>query len=319
MLPLDILTLGSGRSDWRIQLIPSRGAAAVSMEARQHGQWHAITQPTSAEALRDDLRLRYSNYALVPYSNRIADGKIPAATRYDAKQPLPSNWPGLTHPMHGLGWLLPWRVAQRHSREAVLMLDWPGGGAWPWPMQSEQRLRLLSRNVLQMDLRVTNTGAEPMPAGLGWHPYFKADAGVTLRTRARWMQMAGADGLPTGLAVPPPALAEGRTVNVQSLLGLDNGFGGWSGDAALCWPERDGLRMHLRAQGALRRHCVIYTPPGENFFCLEPVSHANNALAQHPLRAAAMGQRWLRPGESLKGGMRLVLPKSDKHYAAGGT
>jgi aldose 1-epimerase len=310
MMPPDILTLGSGQSNWRMQLIPSRGGAAIAMEACHNGHWHPITQPTSAEALRDDLRLRYSNYALVPYSNRIADGKMPAAAGHKAKHPLPGNWPGLAHPMHGLGWLLPWRVAQRNCREAALVLDWRGGYAWPWPMQSEQRLRLLGRNVLQMDLRVTNTGTEPMPAGLGWHPYFKADAGVTMRTRTRWMQTAGPDGLPVGLASPPRALAEGRMVDVQTLLHLDNGFGGWSGEAALCWPQRNGLRMHLIALGALRRHCVIYTPPGENFFCLEPVSHANNALTQHPLRAAAMGQRWLRPGESLNGGMRLVLPAS---------
>jgi aldose 1-epimerase len=199
----DILALGSARSNWRMQLIPSRGGAAIAMEARHNGRWHPITQPTSAEALRDDLRLRYSNYALVPYSNRIADGKVPAAAGHKAKHPLPGNWPGLAHPMHGLGWLLPWRVAQQNCRKAVLILDWRGGDAWPWPMQSEQRLRLLGRNVLQMDLRVTNTGTEPMPAGLGWHPYFKADAGVTMRMRARRMQSAGANGLPVGLTSPP--------------------------------------------------------------------------------------------------------------------
>jgi aldose 1-epimerase len=309
---MDILTLANRRSDWRLQLIPSRGGSVLAIEAHHEGQWLPVAHPTGHDALRDDLRLRYSSYALLPYSNRIPHGNVPTGYACPTKRPLPSNWPGLTHPMHGLGWLMPWRIAQRcgqkHGRDATLILDWRGGEAWPWPMRGEQRLRLLERKVLQMDLRLTNTGTEPMPAGLGWHPYFMADAGVTLRTRARQMQAAGPDGLPTGLINPPTAIAEGRMADVQSLLQLDNGFVGWCGEAELCWPERHGLRMRLQALGALRRHCVIYTPPGETFFCLEPVSHANNALAQHPLRAAALGQRWLAPGETLSGGMRWILP-----------
>jgi aldose 1-epimerase len=307
MISLDTLTLASRRSDWRLQLAPSRGASALAINAHHNGQWHPIAHPTSHAALDDDMRLRYSNYALLPYSNRIAHGKVPAACGWPAKPSLPTNWPGLTHPMHGLGWLLPWRIRQRDGREATLILDWGGGEAWPWALRGEQRLRLLGRKVLQMDLSVTNTGTEPMPAGLGWHPYFMADAGVTLQTQARWMQAADPDGLPTGLTQPPAAIAQGRSTDLQSLLHLDNGFGGWCGEAELCWPERQGLRMRLQARGALRRHCVIYTPPGEPFFCLEPVSHANNALAHHPMRASALGQRWLAPGKTLRGGMRWIL------------
>jgi aldose 1-epimerase len=304
------LALASRRSDWRIQVAPSLGAAALAIEARHAGQWYPVAHPTSPETLRDDLRVRYSNYALLPYSNRIENGMVPSAYGCSSKRPLPPNWPGSPHPLHGIGWQRPWRITQRDGREARLALDWLGGDAWPWPLRGEQRLRLLGRNVLQMDLRLINTGTELMPAGLGWHPYFMADAGATLRTRARWMQAAGPDGLPIGLTNPPVALAQGRKIDIQSLPHLDNGFAGWSGEADLCWPQRAGLHLRLQALGALRRHCVIYRPSGETFFCLEPVSHANNSLALYPLRplrAAALGQRWLAPGEALCGGMRLLL------------
>lgn len=310
MLPIDTLTLASRRSDWRIQLAPLCGAAALTIEAYHSGQWYPVAHPTSTETLRDDLRLRYSNYALLPYSNRIKHGIVAHAFGCNPKPALPKNWADLPHPLHGVGWQLPWRIKQQRGREVVLTLDWLGGKAWPWPFRGEQQLRLLGRHVLQMDLCLINTGNEPMPAGLGWHPYFMSDAGATLRTTARWMQMAGTDGLPTGLTSPPAALAEGRTIAIHDLPPLDNDFGGWCGEAELCWPQRAGLRMRLQASGALRRHCVIYKPLGENFFCLEPVSHANNALALHTSRAAAMGLRWLALGETLKGGMRWVLPMS---------
>jgi aldose 1-epimerase len=310
MTPSDILILAGRRSDWRVHLVPSRGAAAVTINARRGGVWYPVAHPTGPQTLHDDLRLRYSNYVLLPYSNRIAYGRLRATSAGHSLHKLPVNWPGLTHPIHGLGWLQPWRVTQWHGRQARLRLDWPGGDAWPWPLLGEQRLRLLGRNILQMDLRLTNTGAETMPAGLGWHPSFMADAGATLRTQARWIQTAGPDGIPNGLQRPPLALAEGRATSLQSLPHLDNCFGGWSGKAELHWPERQGLRVRLQALGVLRRCCVIYTPPDEDFFSVEPVSHANNALAQNPRRAAALGQRWLAPGQTLSGGMRWVLPGS---------
>jgi aldose 1-epimerase len=305
---IEIITLASRRSNWRMQIAPSRGAVALAIEAHHAGRWHPVALPTDPDVVHNDSRLRYSNYALLPYSNRIGHGKIFAVS----DKPLPPNWPGISHPIHGLGWLLAWRVAQQDSRDIKLTLNWRGGDAWSWPMRGDQRLRLLGRNVLQMDLRLTNTGTQPMPAGIGWHPYFMADAGATLRTRARLMQVAGSDGIPTGFVDPTCALARGEKTDVRYLSPLDNGFVGWSGEAELSWPQRCGLRMHLQARGALRRHCVIYAPAEKRFFCLEPVSHGNNALALDSKRAAQIGQRWLAPGEALSGSMRWVLkaPKS---------
>ena len=69
-----------------------------------------------------------------------------------------------------------------------------------------------------------------------------------------------------------------QLVNEQTLEGivLDHCFTGWDGTAKIYWPEYQlGLRILHRG---LFKYMVIYIPEGENFFCLEPVSHINNAI-----------------------------------------
>ena len=62
---------------------------------------------------------------------------------------------------------------------------------------------------------------------------------------------------------------------------LDNCFDGWDGRAAIAWPQRR-LRLELEASAPFR-HLVIYIPPGQHFFCVEPVSHANGQVGLAPL------------------------------------
>ena len=66
---------------------------------------------------------------------------------------------------------------------------------------------------------------------------------------------------------------------------LDNCFDGWDGHAAIAWPSRR-LKLALEASQPFR-HLVIYVPPGRDFFCVEPVSHANGLVGLSPLGPGA--------------------------------
>ncbi len=300
------LSLGSRRSRWRLQLTPARGAAWLGADALDAtGAWQPVLQPCPSSVLTADERLRYANYALLPFSNRIAAGHLRAVQAQARPEPLPPNWPGLAHPIHGVGWLHPWVVDLHAGREASLRLDWPGHASWPWPFVARQRLRLLGERALQLDLSLCNVGRRQMPAGLGWHPAFARRSQLRLALQARSCQQTGSDGLPDGSAgAAPPFLRRGRAEPAESLIGTDNAFDGWTGAAQLQWPA---LRLDMKADGALSRRLVIYAPADADYICLEPVSHLNNALAQTALTAAAWGQRWLSPGMVLRARLRLTL------------
>ena len=78
---------------------------------------------------------------------------------------------------------------------------------------------------------------------------------------------------------------------------LDHVFQGWSGSALVEWPEA-GQALEITAD-ELYRHLVVYTPPGQPFFCVEPWMGFPNAMN------TLLGARLLAPGAEDKGKLRV--------------
>ena len=133
-----------------------------------------------------------------------------------------------------------------------------------------------------------------VPAGIGLHPFFPRADDTELACRLAGVWRADAEVLPVErIAVPPEwDFAAARPVEG---LALDNCFDGWDGVATIRWPRR-GLGLTLAATQPFR-HLVIYVPRGQPYFCVEPVSHANGAVAQSLLPAGAVlaGEIAFRP------------------------
>ena len=52
-------------------------------------------------------------------------------------------------------------------------------------------------------------------------------------------------------------------------------------------------------------HPVRVEPQGEDFFCVEPVSHVNDGFFEMARGAPEHGMRILQPGETLSGAVRF--------------
>ena len=87
-----------------------------------------------------------------------------------------------------------------------------------------------------------------------------------------------ADVLPCCL-LPPPSTGDPRSGLVVSTAALDNAFVGWNGRAEISHPA-----LIIEVTSPLRV-LVVYTPPDEDFFCVEPVSNVTDAF-----NLAATGQ-----------------------------
>lgn len=236
-------------------------------------------------------------YPLVPYSNRIANGALKVdGTTYR----LAPNWPGSIHPMHGEGWSRPWQVASHDPRSATLVQDYAGAGddnpgGWPFRYRAQQSLRL-DEGGLRVEMAIENREDRAVPAGVGLHPFFVRDPDTTLAFRAAAVWLGDRDILPVErVAVPAAWRHDDPRVAVT---GLDNCFDGWDGRATIAWPSR-GWRLELRASEPFR-HAVVYTPPGRDYLCVEPVSHANGKI----------GETRLAPGTTLSGTIDFRLSLS---------
>lgn len=222
-----------------------------------------------------------ASFPLVPYANRIADGRFAVnGTHYQ----LPLNFGDHPHSIHGFGWQTNWTAKATSAASAELVQAHDGDAGWPWPYRAGQQVTL-TPSALSMSLSVENVGDRPMPLGLGFHPYFATDAATTLRFDARSLWLSTPDMLPER-EVPADALGDwSLPAIVRGDRLIDNVYGGWSGSAIVT--RGDGLRLNLTAIGADWLH--VYRPPNSADFCLEPVSHMPDAINRGGMATVAPG------------------------------
>ena len=279
------MTLLSLRSDrLAVDLAPDAGGSiarfAVEGTGRDAGD---LLRPATDAALVSGTGKDTACYPLVPYSNRIANGRL--AFESEVFQLAP-QWPGIRHPMHGDGWRHPWQVLHHERTRAELVYlherGFPGVD-WPFRYRARQSF-LLDEAGLTVGLSIENLENRDVPAGLGLHPFFVRDADAELACRLAGVWRTDAEVLPLQ-RVPLPAEWDFSCSRSVGGMGLDHCFDGWDGEASITWPQR-GVRLVLSATEAFR-HLVIYVPDGQRYFCVEPVSHANGTVGETRLAAGA--------------------------------
>jgi aldose 1-epimerase len=239
--------------------------------------------------------LSMAAFPLVPFAGRIHHGCFEFNGRHVR---LPANFAPEPHAIHGHGWQQPWRVERVTATSATLVYEHTAD-AWPWPYTARQHFAL-DDHGLTLDLELVNVASAPMPAGLGWHPYFpRRDARLTADVSQCWPS-----GGEAGISAP---VALTRDTDLRgwldvATLSLDDTFSAGSGGAQLGWPDR---HITLEA-GRVSRFLVVYVPMGRDFFCVEPVSHVPGAL-HDPGQAAATGLEVLSAGARLTERIRLTV------------
>jgi aldose 1-epimerase len=244
--------------------------------------------------------LEASCFPLVPYVNRIRGGRF-GFRGHEVR--LTPNMPGDPSPLHGQGWLNPWRAESATDHRAELRFVHEAG-EWPWRYEARQVFDLDPAG-LAITLSCRNVSNEPMPCGLGFHPYFPCGPATRLDTKVTAAWTVDDQVLPVA-KVP----ASGRfDLHHRLVCGqhLDNGFGGWGGEALMTDPD---WPFELRLASAGARFFQLYSPVEGGIFVAEPVTHANAALNEPEERWAELGLQVLQPGEEMSLAARLeVVPR----------
>ncbi|MEO6224436.1 MAG: aldose 1-epimerase [Sphingomicrobium sp.] len=286
------------QGDLRLELSPSIGGCISAFQwIGKGGPVPILRQP--AQPLQQVLEA--ACFPLVPYVNRIRGGCFSFHGREIRIAP---NMPGDPSPLHGQGWLNGWTVEDHSAAGAVLAFAHQPG-EWPWRYEARQQFALDPAG-LSVTLRCRNTGDQPMPCGLGLHPYFHCGPATRLDTRVTDVWTIDEHVLPV-TKVP----VEGRFDLRHRLVcgqDLDHGFGGWSGEARMSDPDWP-FALSLSATDA--RFFQLYSPATGGIFVAEPVSHANAALNAPESQWPELGMRVLAPDETMQLTMRLAVAARD--------
>ncbi len=274
---MTLLSLSAGRL--AVDLAPSAGGSILRFTI----DGADLLQPASPATLASGRGHEAACYPLVPFSNRIANGRLVFGGQQFKLDP---NWPGIRHPMHGDGWAADWQVERSDIASADLLYTHDGSVGWPFRYRAWQRFRLAD-DALSVGLTIENLESHAVPAGLGLHPFFVRDPDTILTCRTQQVWLADEEVLPIRPAAVPPQWDFAHGSAVEAAVPVDNCFEGWDGLATITWP---GRRRRLRLEASdLFRCLVIFAPSDRPYFCVEPVSHANGQVTKAKL--AARGRR----------------------------
>ncbi|WP_298928223.1 aldose 1-epimerase [uncultured Ramlibacter sp.] len=236
-------------------------------------------------------------YPLVPFSNRIRDGRL-AGPQGRVQMPL---HPGERHALHGVSQQRPWSLEQHAADRATMTyVHVAGDHGWPWAFRAEQLVELDAAG-LSLSLRVSNEDSEPMPSGCGFHPYVPARFAHSLQFEACGVWPADSEFL-ASTPVPTGAADDYASAKALPEVECTRYYGAWNGQARMV--AADGPAIELQATAL--QHLVLHRPGPAAYFCVEPVSHVADAANLAAARADT-GWRVLAPGEAMECSLRLSV------------
>ena len=290
--PHRLITLSAGPLD--LVLSPYIGGSIARFEVRDGDR--SIPLMRGCPSMPGHV-LEAASFPLVPYVNRIRDGQFEFRGQTVRLAP---NMAGDPSPLHGQGWLNPWRVMAASQDEATLEYE-HAASEWPWSYIAQQRFKL-DKSGLEIILSCRNQSAEAMPCGLGQHPYFLCSAETRIQTHVDHVWTIDEHVLPLERIA-----ATGRydlADRAVCRLGLDHGFGGWSGSATLSDPD---WPFAVKMSSPDAAFFQLYSPHSGELFVAEPVTHANAALNAPEEQWADLGMRILMPDEEMTLSMHLAI------------
>jgi aldose 1-epimerase len=211
-------------------------------------------------------RMAWGSFPMAPFAGRVRDGRF---TFREARHQLPIEMP--PHAIHGTVLDRAWHRLDERSISTGLGPDWPFAG------RAIQRFELRDG---RFDFWLEIHADEPMPASMGWHPWFR-----------RRLAASDAQGVATPDTLTPPVELDldAGSMYVRDAFGIttleriapapgpwDDCFTDLRRPPVLRWPGFLELTIDSDC-----RDWVVYTVPTEAL-CVEPQTAPPDALNLDP-------------------------------------
>jgi len=222
---------------------------------------------------------------------------------------------------HGLVNSEPWNYLEPQvTQESILLTTWidfEDTCAFFQAFPFKHRLSLefcLTAAGLQVSYTIENRGDQTIPFGFGLHPYFtklSGDSGTCVELPANYVMDYTSDLLPTGRLIEVGGTQFDLRQKVElGALDLDHVFTGVpDGKYAQIYYDTLHMHVHLVATSDFS-HMVLYSPRGENYFCLENQTCSTDAhnLSDRNFTVES-GLKFVLPGKTHTGSVTYLIVK----------
>ncbi len=290
------------RDTARVVVDVTRGGRLASLEVA--GRELLVAAPDAA-----DRSMRWGSFLMAPWPGRLANGRIGPGWRLDhgrgsraLTDPIQLARNHGRHAIHGAVFDVPWQI-DAASRDACGLSVALGPRRWPFPGRVRQRLALRRG---RLDLAAEVEADAPMPAALGWHPWFlrarhPGDDPRAVRVRLRAGGVLERQAMiPTGRVVAPSGSAELGDGPALGSRRLDDAYVDVFEPPVIDWP--DGFRLTLEIAPPLST-VTVYTP--RDALCVEPQTAWPNALGLTREAGLAAGAMLVEPERPLRAAWSL--------------
>ncbi len=269
-------------------------AEIAEVGAALAGLWLA-DRPVTVDADPEQLPPKSSGAVLVPWPNRIRDGRY---TFDGERQQLALTEPAAGNASHGLVKWVRWTCQDQKPAELTLLHDLVPQTGYPFQLRLELRYALDPVTGLTVRLTAHNTGHRDAPFGAGFHPYLDL-AGHPLDTAelevpANTVLLTDRQQIPTEQRSVAGTSFDFRTIRPIGADRLDHGYADLTGQSALLRTTERTIELRWDAGF---NHVQVFTPPfitpGRNAVAIEPMSCPANAFnSGQDLLRLAPGQSW---------------------------
>ena len=280
--------------------LSSQGGACTSL--RWDADGFGIVDLLQPRSKASQEHFEQPSFPLVPYSNRLFAGQLLTP---EGALTLPCNHARHPIPVHGLGWRANWSTRQLNDHSAEQQHQHEADVHWPFAYDCTQHVSL-SEDAAHFALSLRNLSDRPMPAGLGFHPWFAIDEDSTVCFAAEAVWMQNEQGLPT-TALPAGSAPKFEFFSPRLAVDIvqDHCHAGWTRPVCITHPSRQ-IALSVTASDELQ-HLMVYRKLGQPWLCVEPVSHATGALSLPGLNTPASGAHLLAPGERWSVWMKISV------------
>jgi aldose 1-epimerase len=271
-----------------VALLPGVGARLHSVEV--FGVSLLRTPPTIDHHRADPFF--WGGYHMAPWCNRLDTGG--SVHVFGQTVALSPNFPDGSA-MHGQVHDQPWAICG----DATFTTRGGAADGWPWCYDLTLHVTVHAARI-SLEYQLTNTSDEPMPAGVGFHPWFRHPALV---------RIPATHGFPVNANTPavPQPMTGPLDLRAASLLPA-NLDASWTGlaepEVEVVWPaERIAMTMSADTDDLV----VVAAHPAQlATIAVEPQTHAPAGL-RRLLRGEPHGLRLLAPGATLRFSVALTF------------
>ena len=281
----------------KLDLLPEIGGRIRSLS---YDDFYVL-RPIPLQDLNSIKLFKGGSFPLVPFSNRIKNAKF---NFNELEYNLNQN--AFPHAIHGHGYLSEWSIVERSNASAkIIYRHQPDKLGWPWSYEITQSIHLINFSCI-IELKLTNNSNSIMPFGFGIHPFFNFNDEIRLKFFAsrEW------DGQPEDFPT--------KTKAIENNFNIRNGRALWKNEKTVCYENFDGkvkiIWPYKKKKITMKvdkifNHLIVHVPKGEEYFCIEPVSHPTDGFNLMQVKKENLDSWFLAPNENINGLIELDLEK----------